>query len=77
MAWDQLTPGDIDRAKHDLGVRRAEMLARHAAELQGLEADQVELDTLERAIEAFAKKFAKGAVVELEAERGLRQQGSD
>ncbi len=75
MAWDQLTPSDIERAKHEIGVRRAEMLARHAEELKALEGDQAQLEVLEQAIDAFAKKFAKGAVVKLEAERELRQQG--
>ena len=77
MAWDQLTPSDIDRAKHDIGVRRAEMLARHAEELKTLEADQAQLDMLEQAIDAFAKKFAKAAVVKLDEERELRQQGGN
>ena len=77
MAWDQLTPSDIERAKHDIGVRRAEMLARHAEELKTLEADQAQLDVLEQAIDAFAKKFAKAAVVKLDEERELRQQGGN
>lgn len=77
MAWDQVTPGDLDRAKHELGLRRAEILARHAAELQELEADQAQLQVLEEAIDAFSKKFAKSAVVKLDAERGLRQQGGN
>lgn len=66
--WDQLTPGDIERAKDELGVRRTEMLARHAEELKGLDVAQAELDTLEHAIEAFARKFklpSEGGVVQL------------
>jgi hypothetical protein len=74
--WDQLKPSDIERAKQDLVARRAEMLARHAEELQGLDADQAQLETLEQAIAAFLEKFnaAAGAgVVKLDAERELRQ----
>lgn len=74
--WDQLKPSDIERAKQDLVTRRAEMLARHAEELRGLEADQAQLDALEQAITAFLQKFnaAGGAgVVKLDAERELRQ----
>lgn len=78
--WDQLTPNDIEHAKNELGVRRAEMLARHAEELKGLEADMTQLEGLEQAIAAFARKFRSasqngaenGAVVTLEEERGLR-----
>jgi hypothetical protein len=78
--WDQLTPGDIERAKNDLDVRRAEMLARHAEELRSLETDQAQLDGLVQAIDAFARKFKLAsqdgaAVVTLDEERGLRAQG--
>jgi hypothetical protein len=75
--WDQLKPSDIERAKQDLVTRRNEMLARHAEELRGLDADHAELDGLEQAITAFLQKFsATGAagVVKLDAERELRQQ---
>ena len=78
--WNQLTPNDLDRAKRELDERRAEMLARHAEELKGLNADQTQLETLEQAIGAFLRKFnpapQDGEVVKLDQERGLRQQGS-
>ena len=77
--WNQLTPGDLDRAKSELGDRRAEMLARHAEELKGLDADQSQLETLELAIASFLQKFnassPEGAVVKLDEERELRQGG--
>ena len=80
VVWDQLTPGDIERAKDELGVRRSEMLARHAEELKGLDSSQAELDTLERAIEAFARKFklpaAEGGVVQLDERRESRLQAA-
>ena len=80
--WDQLTPGDIENAKIELAGRRAEMLARHAEELKGLDTDQAQLDTLAEAIELFARKFKlpaqaeapNAAVVTLEEERELRMQ---
>ena len=75
--WDQLTATDIERAKRELDVRRAEMLARHAEELRGLEADQVEIDTLAQAIDSFLRKFnqpaAENSVVRLDEKRDLRQ----
>ena len=55
--WDQLTPVDIERAKSELDARRDEMLARHAEELQSLDADQTQLEALEQAIGAFLQKF--------------------
>lgn len=61
IVWDQLTPSDIERAKNELVTRRAEMLARHAEELQGLEAEQGQLETLERAIDAFLRKAKRPA----------------
>jgi hypothetical protein len=78
--WDQLKPGDIERARRDLETRRAEMLARHEEELKGLEADRAELDTLEQAIAVFLQRFnappAKDGVVQLEDQHGARQQGA-
>lgn len=72
--WDQLTPGDLERAKSELGARRAEVLARHAEELRGLDAEQVQLETLEMAIDSFLQKMKAlqggNTVVE------LRQQGN-
>ncbi len=79
MAWNQLTPADVERAKEDLDRRRAEILARHAEELKALEADKAEIDTLEQAIAAFMKKFSApaasgGEVVRLKQERHSRAQ---
>jgi hypothetical protein len=78
IMWDQLTPNDIERAKSELDERRAEMLARHAEELKGLEADQSQLETLEQAIASFLRKFntssPESAIVKLDEARELRQQ---
>ena len=75
MAWDQLTPVDIERAKHEIGVQRAEMLSRHAEELRALEADQTQVEGLEQAVAAFFQKLGKAEVVKLDEQRELRQQG--
>ena len=55
--WEHLSRADVERVKRELGVRRAEMLARHAEELRALDAEQTEIDTFEQAIDAFARKF--------------------
>ena len=70
--WDRLTAADIEQAKRGLAQRRSELLARHAEELKALDAEQSEIDTIERSIGVFACKFnlAGGAkVVPLDAER--------
>ena len=75
IVWDQLTPADVQRAKDEIDVRRSEMLERHAAELQALDADSAEVDAVDRAIAAFINKFgvSNGAeVVELNPERNSR-----
>jgi hypothetical protein len=56
IMWDQLT-NDIERAQNEINVDRAEMLARHAEELKGLDAKQTVLDTLKPAIDAFMQTF--------------------
>ena len=55
--WDKLTADDIERIKRGFATRRAEMLARHAEELQGLETQQAEIDAIEKAVEVFTQKF--------------------
>jgi len=55
--WDQLTPADIERVKRRLGITRAEMLSRHAEELKELDAQQDDLEALERLVNGFAQKY--------------------
>src|SRR5260370_16666322 len=54
--WN-LTAGDGGRAKHNLELRRAVILNRHAEEIRGLEGEQAEIETFVRVAEAFAQKF--------------------
>lgn len=70
--WDKLTADDIERVKRGFATRRAEMLARHAEELQGLETQEAEIDGVEKAIAVFTQKFklTSGAdVVPFDGER--------
>ena len=55
--WDKLTADDIERVKRGFATRRAEMLARHAEELKGLETQEAEIDGVEKAIAVFTQKF--------------------
>jgi len=54
---------DVDQARLDLMVRRCEILARHAAESQTLEAERAELDTLNQLIDVFTQKFTKSPAI--------------
>ena len=54
--WGQLRPADIERAKRQLANYRIEIRTRHAEELKRLDAEQMEIETFERAVAAFAKK---------------------
>ena len=77
IVWDQLTRADVERVKRELGLRRAELLSRHADELRALDAQQTEIDTLEQTVDAFARKFniAGGeVVVPFEGDRNPRGQ---
>ena len=60
--WERLTPGDIARGHQALGVRRDEMLARHAAELEALNEEEGEVDALVGAIEIFMKKHLSATI---------------
>ncbi len=57
--WDLLKQTDIEQAKQELKHRRCETLRRHAEAIQILDADQAELGTLNRLVDAFALKFLK------------------
>jgi hypothetical protein len=48
--WEKLTRADVEHAKRGIASRRSEILARHAEELKALDAEQSEIDVIERAI---------------------------
>ena len=58
--WEQLTRTDIERAKQKLLELRAITLRRHEEELKQLEADEAELETLERVAAATTAKYLNG-----------------
>ena len=60
--WERLTPADLDLAKNRLTISRAEMLRRHAAELNALDAQQDEIETLERLVATFAQKYLSSGI---------------
>ena len=70
--WDKLTAADLDRVKQGLTTRRSEMLARHAEELKSLEAEQSEIDAIEKAIAVFTQKFRPASIAEVTPLEGER-----
>jgi hypothetical protein len=75
--WDKLTAADLEHVKSGVATRRAEMLARHAEELKPLEAEQAEIDAIEKAIAIFTQKFkiTSAEIVPLGGERVPVQAG--
>jgi hypothetical protein len=75
IAWDRLTPADVQRARDEVNLRRTEMLERHAAELNALDADSAEVDAVDQAIATFIRKFGlpSAEIVPLNPERNSRQ----
>ena len=61
--WN-ITSSELELAREELKGRRAAVEARYAKDLQGLDADLAEIETLERAAAAFALKH------KTEAEQG-------
>ena len=61
--WDLLKKTDIEQAKQGLKLRRAEALRRHAEESQDLDADRVELETLNELVDIFVQKHRKPVIV--------------
>lgn len=57
--WENLTPTDLDRVRHELALERGIMLSRHAAELKELDARYDEVEKLKQLISAFAEKYGK------------------
>lgn len=56
--WEQLRPADIERAKRRLAIQRGDTLKRHAEELNKLDADEAEIETVEHLVAAFMSKHA-------------------
>src|SRR4029077_16718965 len=61
--WALLKKTDIEQANQKLNLRRAETLRRHAEESQNLDADLVELETLNELVDVFVQKLRKPVIV--------------
>jgi hypothetical protein len=54
--WEKLTHHEIEQAKQRVAREREAVLSRQAVELKELDAQQEEIDKLERLITAFSQK---------------------
>jgi hypothetical protein len=77
--WERLTPADLDHARNRLATSRAEMLRRHAEELRALDAQQDDIETVERVVARFAQKYLSSESVRsaTTAESSLEQTNLD
>ena len=60
--WESLRQTDIEQAKQHLKRRRGETLERHAEEVDGLDAEQTDLATLNRLATVFAQKLKQSTL---------------
>jgi hypothetical protein len=59
--WDVLKPTHIEEAQRQLKARRADLLQRQAEELARLQADETDLEALDRLAASFSRKFKTAA----------------
>jgi len=57
--WNTLKRTDIEQAKVDLKLRRAETLRRHIIEINNCDAEQGELEVLNYMIDIFVNAYPK------------------
>jgi hypothetical protein len=60
--WDNLTPADLDRVRHELALERGALLHRHAAELKELDARYDQFEKLNQLIGRFTEKYLKTGI---------------
>jgi hypothetical protein len=62
LMWNNITPADFEEAKEELQLRREETLRKHAEEISVLDAEQADVETLDRMVTEFAEKFKIAAI---------------
>ena len=60
--WNNITPEDFEQAREQLELRREETLRKHAEEISALDAEQTDVETLDRMVTEFSRKFKIAAV---------------
>jgi predicted phage gp36 major capsid-like protein len=57
LMWNNITPADFEEAREELQLRREETLRKHAEEISALDAEQADVESLDRMVTEFAEKF--------------------
>jgi len=60
--WNNITPADFEEAREELQLRREETLRKHAGEISVLDAEQADVEALDRMVAEFAVKFKIAAI---------------
>ena len=55
--WEQITQADIERARKELSLKRAETLRRQAEEIEGLDAQFQDIERFEGVVAAFVEEY--------------------
>ena len=55
--WNNITPADFEEAREELQLRCEETLRKHAEEISVLDAEQADVESLDRMVTEFAEKF--------------------
>src|SRR2546421_2470880 len=55
--WEQITQADIEQARTELNLRRAETLRRHAEEIEDLDAHLQDIERFEHVVAAFVEQY--------------------
>ena len=71
--WEQITQADIEQARTELNLRRAETLRRHAEEIEDLDAHLQDIERFEQVVAAFVEQYMSPETVSAVLEGGPPQ----
>ena len=69
--WEKITKSDIQAARTQLGLKRAEMLRRHAEELSDLDAQLEDIERFDGIVTAFFEEYVSADKAVSESEPTL------
>jgi len=69
--WEKITESDIQSARTQLGLKRAEMLSRHAEELGDLDAQLQDIERFDGIVAAFFEEYVSPEKAASESEPPL------
>jgi hypothetical protein len=75
--WDTVSQAELAQVRQQLDRRREDMLRRHAEELEALDIDRAELETIDQLLGNFVKKFRNSALGEAAGKSGNVEDAGD